>query len=80
MRIVWLTWYVCGVLSLLALLASLITYHPNIHHLGSALPVVFGAGAIVVGVLAIRLQRIPRNHQIHQPKSPCVNQLHGDEQ
>ena len=37
MRVIWLAWYICGVCLLLALLASAITYHPDIQHLGVVL-------------------------------------------
>ena len=35
MRVIWLAWYICGVCLLLALLASAITYHPDVQHLGA---------------------------------------------
>ncbi len=68
MRILWLTWYICGVCLLLALLASAITYHPDIQHLGVALPAAFGGLALLAGVAAASLGRLPPTHRAHRSK------------
>ena len=59
MRVVWLAWYICGVCFLLALLASAITYHPDIQHLGVVLPAAFGGVALLAGGAAVGLGRLP---------------------
>jgi hypothetical protein len=68
MRIVWLAWYICCVCLLLALLASAITYHPDIQHLGLALPAVFGGVGLLAGGTAVGLRRLPGTHRVHQSK------------
>ncbi len=68
MRVVWLAWYFCGVCLLLALLASAITYHPDIQHLGVVLPTVFGGVALLAGGAAVGLRRLPPTHRVHQSK------------
>jgi hypothetical protein len=68
MRVIWLAWYVCGVCLLLALLASAITYHPDIQHLGVVLPAAFGGGALLAGGAAVGLGRFPPTHRVHQSK------------
>jgi len=69
MRVVWLAWYICGVCLLSALLASAISYHPDIQHLGAVLPAVFGGVALLAGAAAIRLGQLPPTHRVHQSKS-----------
>ena len=69
MRVVWLAWYICGVCLLIALLASAITYHPDIQYLGVVLPAVFGGVARVAGGAAVGLGRLPPTHRVHQSKS-----------
>jgi hypothetical protein len=66
MRVVWLARYICGVCLLLALLASAITYHPDIQHLGVVLPAVFGAVALLAGGTAVGIGRLPPTHRVHQ--------------
>ena len=68
MRVVWLAWYICGVCFLLALLASAITYHPDIQHLGVVLPAAFGGVALLAGGAAVGLGRLPPIHLVHQSK------------
>lgn len=68
MRVVWLLRYICGVCLLLALLASMITYHPDVEHLGLVLPAVFGSVGLLAGAVAIILGRLPPTHYIHQSK------------
>jgi hypothetical protein len=66
MRVVWLAWYICGVCLLLALLASVITYQPDIQHLGVVLPAAFGGMALLAGGAAVGLGRLPPTHRVHQ--------------
>ena len=68
MRVVWLAWYICGVCLLLALLASAITYHPVIQHLGMVLPPTFGGVALLAGGTAAGLGRLPPTHRVHRSK------------
>jgi hypothetical protein len=68
MRVVWLAWYICGVCLLFALLASAITFHPDIQHLGVLLPAVFGAMGLLAGWAAVGMGRLPTTHRIHQSK------------
>jgi hypothetical protein len=68
MNVVWLARYICGVCLLFALLASAITYHPDIQHLGLVLPAAFGSAALLAGGAAVRLGRLPPTHSVHQSK------------
>jgi len=61
MRVIWLAWYICGVCLLLALLASAITYHPDIQRLGVVLPAAFGGAAVGLG-------RLSPTHRVQQSK------------
>ena len=66
MRDVWLAWYICGVCLLLALLASAITDHPDVQHLGVMLPAGFGVVALLAGGTAVGLGQLPPTHRVHQ--------------
>ncbi len=66
MRVVWLAWYICGVCLLLTLLASAITYLPDIQHLGVVLPAAFGGVALLAGGAAVGLGRLPPTHRAHR--------------
>ncbi len=68
MRIVWLLRYICGAWLLLALLASAITYAPDIDYLGLLLPIVFMSMALLAAGAEIGLGRLPPTHRIHQSK------------
>jgi hypothetical protein len=68
MRVVWLAWFICGVCLLFALLASAITYHPGIQHLGVVLPDAFSGVALLAVVAAVGLGRLPPTHRVHQSK------------
>jgi hypothetical protein len=68
MRLVWLARYICGVCMLLAVLASAITYHPDIQHLGVVLPAAFGGVALLAAGAAAGLGRLPPAHRVHQSK------------
>jgi hypothetical protein len=68
MRFLCLAWYICGVCLLLALLASAITYHPHIQHLGVVLPAVFGAVTVLAGAVAVGIGRLPPTHRLRQSK------------
>jgi hypothetical protein len=73
MRVVWLDWYICGVCLLLALLASAVSYHPDIQHLGVVLPAAFGGVALLAGAAAIRLGKLPPTHRLHQSTALWVS-------
>jgi hypothetical protein len=68
MRAVWLAWYICGVSLLSALMASAITYHPDIQHLSAVLPAAFGGVALLAAGAAVGLGRLPSTHRVHQSK------------
>ncbi len=68
MRVVWLAWYICGVCLLLALLASAITYHPNIQLMGVVAPAAFSGVALLAGGAAIGLGRLPPAHRVHRSR------------
>jgi hypothetical protein len=71
-RVIWLLWYICGVCLLLALMASAITYHPAIRYQGALFTSLFCGVALVAGVMAIGLGRLPPTHRIHRSKSLWV--------
>jgi hypothetical protein len=66
MRVVWLAWYICGVCLLLALLSSVITYHPSVQHLAVVLPAASVSVALLAGGAAHRLGRSPLIHRVDQ--------------
>jgi hypothetical protein len=68
MRVVWLAWYICGACILLALLASLITYHPDLQYLGVVSPAAVGSLALLAGGAAVGLGRLPPTHPVHQSR------------
>jgi uncharacterized membrane protein YhaH (DUF805 family) len=68
MRVVWLAWFICSVCLLLVLLASAITYHPDVQHLGVVLPAAFGGVALLAGGAAVGLGRLPSTHRAHQSR------------
>jgi hypothetical protein len=68
MRVIWLAWYICGVCLVLALLASAITFHPDIQNLSVVLPAAFGGAALQAGGAAVGLGRFPPTHRVHQSK------------
>jgi hypothetical protein len=68
MRVVWLAWYICVVCLLLALSASVITYHPDFQHLGVVSPAAFGGVALLAGGAAVGLGRLPPTHRVHQSR------------
>ena len=69
MRVIGLLWYICGVCLLLALIASAITYHPSVRYQGALFTSLFGGIALVAGVMAIGLGRLPRTHRIHRSRT-----------
>jgi hypothetical protein len=68
MRVVWLARCIRGVGLLLALLASAITYDPEIQRLGVVLPAAFGGVALLAGGAAVGLGRLPPTRRVHQSK------------
>jgi hypothetical protein len=68
MRVVWLAWYICGMFFMLALLASAITYHPDVQRLGVVLPAAFGVVSLLAGGMAVGLGRLPPTHSMRQAK------------
>ena len=68
MRIVWLAWFICSVCLLLALLASAITYHPDVQPLGIVLPAAFGGAVRLAGGAALGLLWSPSTNCADQSK------------
>ena len=69
MRLVWLSWYLVGLLALLSILASLITYAPGAGRFETVIQIAFPSAAIVGVVVALWLTRLPQGHWVHQSKS-----------
>jgi hypothetical protein len=65
MRVVWLSWYISGVLTLLFLLSSLISYGPGAKLFGAVVQSIACGGAVAGIALASRLGRLPRDHWVH---------------
>jgi hypothetical protein len=68
MRVAWLAWYICAVSLVLAILASAITYHPDVQRLAVALPAALGGVALLAGGAAVGLGRLPSTHCVHQSR------------
>lgn len=68
MNAIWLSRYIGCMFVLLAAMASIVTYHPDVQHLGRVLPPVFGSAALLSFGLAILLGRLPTTHWVHQSK------------
>ncbi|HEY2909929.1 MAG TPA: hypothetical protein VGI99_06770 [Gemmataceae bacterium] len=64
-----LSWYVTGVLALLFLLASAITYAPGIEIYGFAISIAAGCGAVIGVFISLYLGRLPREHWVHRSRS-----------
>ena len=60
----WLAWSTCGLCLLLALVTSLITYHPNVQDFDLVLPAIFAGLAILAGRIAFRFRRLPPTHRL----------------
>jgi hypothetical protein len=68
MNVTWLSWYISGVLALAAVTTSFMTFHPDFGWWALALPVMFGAGAIVALGAAVALGRLPATHWVHESR------------
>lgn len=66
MNALWLLRYIGCVFALLAFMASLVTYHPDIRLLGSVLPPALLGAAILTFLFASLLGRLPSAHWLHQ--------------
>lgn len=53
---------------MLALLASTVTFHPDIQYLGAVLPIALGGVALAMASAAIGVGRLPASHRIHQSR------------
>ncbi|MFN0052099.1 MAG: hypothetical protein ACKV0T_07905 [Planctomycetales bacterium] len=69
MRIISLAWYICAVCLLLMLLASSMTWHPDIQFQGGVLATVLGIVGLLMGGVAIAFGGLPKTHRVHQSKS-----------
>jgi len=69
MGVVGLTWYLTGILALLAFLASTITGAPGAGRLEIVIPGVLGGGAVLAAGLAIGLGWLPPTHWVRQSRS-----------
>jgi hypothetical protein len=68
MNAVWLLRYISSVCVLLALIASVVSYHPDIQAFGRALPPAFiGVALLSFGVAAL-LRRLSPSHWVHRSK------------
>jgi hypothetical protein len=68
MKMVWLSWYISGVLALLTVAFSLISYAPGAEAFGWAMQAVCGGGALVGIGLALWLGRQPAGHWVQRSK------------
>jgi hypothetical protein len=68
MRLVWLSWYISGMLALLFVLLSLVSYGPGAERAGAVMQAVSGSGALVGTAMALWLTRLPRDHWVHRSK------------
>lgn len=64
-----LSWYITGVLALLFLLASAITYAPGTEIYGFAISIASFSGAVIGFFISLYLGRLPREHWVHQSRS-----------
>ncbi|MCE9603742.1 MAG: hypothetical protein K8U03_02440 [Planctomycetia bacterium] len=75
LSITFLTWYVCGMFMLLALLSSAITYVPSAQWIGA----IFGLGSITAALTAaaaaIVCGRLPSTHWVHTSRPLFVGSL-----
>ena len=69
MKALWLIRYISSVCVLLAVVASVVTYHPDIQAFGRVLPPAFVCVALLGFGLAARLERMSPLHWVHQSKS-----------
>lgn len=68
MKLVWLCRYLSGLMALLTVMASLITYAPPVRHLAVVLPLLFGVISVFIAVLSLFLQRLAPDHWIHRSR------------
>jgi hypothetical protein len=68
MRLVWLSWYISGMLALLFVLLSLVSYAPGAEGAGAVMQGVSGSGALLGIAMALWLTRFPRDHWVHRSK------------
>ena len=68
MRLVWLSWYITGILALLFLLSSLIFYGPGAERLGMVIQLIFASGTVAGIAVSLWLSRFPRDHWVHRSK------------
>ena len=68
MKLVWLCRYLSGLMALLAIVASLITYAPPAQHFAVVLPLLLGGISVVIAVLSLSLQRLAPDHWIHRSR------------
>ncbi len=66
--VVWLAWYISGVFVILAVLVSLITFHPRVQWLAPVLLAAFSGAAMVAAGLALTLSRLSPPHWLHHSK------------
>ncbi|HXD85743.1 MAG TPA: hypothetical protein VN641_04570 [Urbifossiella sp.] len=64
-----LSWYITGILALLFLVASAITYAPGIEVFGFAVSIAALCGAVIGVFISLYLGRLPREHWVHRSRS-----------
>jgi hypothetical protein len=70
MGVVGLSWYICGLSALLAVMRSLITWAPpGPGPAVRALPAVYASAAVLMAGVAVGLGLLPRTHPVRQSRS-----------
>jgi hypothetical protein len=69
MSVVWLSWYISGMMTLLFVVSSLISYAPEAQRAGVIIQAGCAGGALCWAALAMWLGRYPHDHWVHRSKS-----------
>jgi hypothetical protein len=68
MKLVWLCWYISGMLALLFVFSLLSTYAPGAERLAQIVQAATGSGALITSGLAVCLHRLPHDHWVNRSK------------
>jgi hypothetical protein len=68
MKLVWLFWYIAGVLALVSLAMSLISHAPEAEGRAAVLAEGSAGSALTAASVAYLLSDLPRNHWIHRSR------------
>lgn len=66
LSIVWFAWYLSGILFLIAVMTSVITYGPETEWFGMVLSLGFLGCSLLASILAEVLGRLPVDNWVHQ--------------